>query len=161
RFESSPQAKDAVWMTFLRSGYQSMGDQAAVDRMAGEILKTHPQSNEAKRILQERFRKEHPYPSTGDEAQRLEWRRMDWAAEREWLKQWPNDSMILYSIFASMAELPDTKPEQVTAAVDEFLAAYRKNPEFTTSPPFELRIADAYVKHKVRLDQVPRIVDEG
>jgi len=41
-----------------------------------------------------------------------------------------------------MAELPDMKPEQLTAAVDEFLAAYRKNPEFLTSPPFEFRIAE-------------------
>jgi thiol-disulfide isomerase/thioredoxin len=161
RFESAPQRQEAVWMNFLRSGYGSTGDQSAVDRLGAEIVKTHPQSNEAKRVVMEKFRKDHPYPSTGDESQRTEWRRLQIAESREWLKQWPGDGSTLLSVFFSLAELPDTKPEQIANAVDEFLAAYKKNPEFTTSPPFEFGISDAYLKHNIRIAEVPRLVEEG
>lgn len=161
KLEASPKGTDAAWLNFLKNGYQSAGDQAAVDRLANEILKTHPQSNEAKRIMQERFRKEHPYPGTGDEKQKEIWRRIQLAAAREWHKQWPDDAMVLLEIFSALNELPETKPEQVAAAVDEIQSAYRKNPEFTTSPPLEFMIAGAYVKHKIRLDEVPRMVEEG
>src|SRR5262249_52274312 len=75
RFETSPQRGEAVWMNFLRSGYQSMGDQAAVDRLGADIVKGHPKSTEARRIAQEKFNKEHPYPRLGDEAKQIQWRR--------------------------------------------------------------------------------------
>ncbi len=161
KLEASPKGTDAAWLNFLKSGYQSAEDQVAVDRLVNEILKTHLQSNEAKRIVQERFRKEHPYPSTGNEKQKEDWRRIQLAAAREWHKQWPDDAMVLEQIFIALNELPETKPEQVAAAVDEFQSAYRKNPEFTTSPPLEFMIASAYVKQKIRLDEVPRMVEKG
>ncbi|HEY3837977.1 MAG TPA: redoxin family protein [Bryobacteraceae bacterium] len=157
RFESRPDDGTA-WLTFLRGGYESIGDTARVDRIDAEILEKHAKSSEALRIEQERFRKEHPYPPQADEEKGVAWRRLHLAAAREWLKNAPNDSWTLSQIADDMSELPDTKAEDYLAAVDRFLDAYQKDSNFVDTPPFEWRIAAAYTRYKVRLEQVPALV---
>jgi thiol-disulfide isomerase/thioredoxin len=161
RFEKSPTRQEVDWMVFLRNGYRSMGDQAAVERMSDEILETHPESAEARRTVEERWRKEHPYVRAADAAQAAAQARANLTAAREWHKRWPEDADVLYTIFDELAELPDTTAEQIATAVDEFQAAYRKNGDFITTPPIEFRIAETYLKHKIRLDQVAALVETG
>jgi thiol-disulfide isomerase/thioredoxin len=167
RFESLPPSGDpakrneVTWQTFLRGGYESIGDRAAVDKFNQEILEKHAKSSEALRVLQERFRKDHPFPPPGDKEKGLEWRRTHLVAAREWLKNAPNDAMTLNQIADDLSELPDTKAEEYTDAVDRFFAAYRKDASFVSTPPFEWRIAEAYIKYKVRLEQVPALVEDS
>jgi len=161
RFEPSPHRQEVSWMVFLRNGYQSMGDAAAVERLNDEILEKHANSAEARRTLQERWRKQHPGGWSADPAIAEANAREHLAAARQWHTRWPDDANILYMIFSDLAELPDTTAEQIAAAVDEFQAAYRKNADFYTTPPIEFRIAEAYLKHKIRLDQVPALAENG
>ena len=77
------------------------------------------------------------------------------------LKNFPDDASLLFDVVSDLKELPDTKPEEFTAAVDRFETAYAKGPNFFTTPPLAWTIADAYVKYKIRLDQVPVMIEDG
>ncbi len=161
RFEKSPRRYEVEWEVFLRNGYESMGDQAAVERMSDEIVEQHPESAEARRTVEERWRNQNaPGPAT-DPTEAEARARASLAANREWHKRWPEDADILHTIFNDLARLPETTPEQFAAAVDEFQAAYRKKADFFTTPPIEFRIAQGYIKYKIRLDQVPALVETG
>jgi hypothetical protein len=61
----------------------------------------------------------------------------------------------------ALSQMKDAKPEDVAAAGNAKLAAIRNGTDWSGTPPFEWRIASAFVKHKVELDQVPTLVEEG
>ena len=159
--DSSSKPDEVAWLIFLRGGYQSVGDQAKVEKINNEILANHPKAGEARRIVLQRFRKEHPMPPPGDEEKTIAWRRANLALAREQLEKAPGDSETLNDIFNDLRELPETKPEELTGAIDQFLAAYKKKPDFWQVPPFEWRIAESYIKFKIRLDQVPALVEDS
>ena len=158
RFEKL-EKQDVKWLAFLREGYQNVGDKAAADRIDDRIVKEYPSSDQAKRTVQERWRKEHPYPKEKD--QREQYARATLAAAQDWHQRWPDDSLILDQIFSALSRLPETTAKRIETTGDQLLAAYRKNPNWYGFPPMEFQVAEAYVKHKVHLDQVTGLVDEG
>jgi thiol-disulfide isomerase/thioredoxin len=147
--------------TFLRGGYQSIGDQAAVEKINDEIIEQHPKSSDAQRIGQQRFLKSHPMPPRNDEEKTIAWKRANLAEARAWLTKAPEDSMTLMDVVYDLNELPDTKMDEMVEAIDRFQAAYKKNGDFLTTPPFEWRIAEAYIKFKIHLDQVPALIEDS
>jgi thiol-disulfide isomerase/thioredoxin len=157
--DTAPKGREVSWLTFLRGGYQSIGDQARVDKINDEIVAKYARSTEAVHIEEQRFNKEHPFAPRGEEE--TEWRRLHLAAVREWLAKAPDNTSLLLDVFEDLAELPDSKAEEVTDAIDRFQAVYQKKHDFTTMPPFEWRIAGAYIKYKIRLDQVPALVEDS
>jgi len=161
RFEKSPRRKEVQFMEFLKSGYGSIGDHAAVDRLNEEILKLHPNSDQAKEILRQQWSDKHPWPGQKDKVTLEAYSRASLVAARELLKRWPDDSMILSTIFTDLSRLPETTAPSIAAAVDAFLAAYQKGASWLQSPPMEFSIAEQYIKHKIRLLQVPSLVKRG
>jgi thiol-disulfide isomerase/thioredoxin len=161
KFEKSSRRQEARFMEFLKSGYESAGDHAAVDRLNEEILKLHPQSEQAKQILRQQWSEKHPWPGQKDKTALVAYARASLAAAREWHQRWPNDSNILFTIFNALSRLPETTGSQIAASVDAFLAAYREGASWLTNPPFEFSIAEEYLKHKIRLLQVPLLIKEG
>ncbi len=161
RFEKAPQRNELRWITFLKSGYESAGDLAAVNRLNEDVLKSYPVSNEAKSVLEDRWRKEHPYPRNGDQAQIEAWSRDSLTVHEEWHKRWPYDSLLFDGVFSALAKLPDTPADRIAKAGDELMALYRRNPNWWGMPPVEFRVADAFTKHNVNLDKVPALVEEG
>lgn len=161
RFEKVPERRELRWMTFLRGGYESAGDLAAVNKTNDEILKEYPASDTAKGLLKDRWRKEHPYPRDPDQAQIEAWWRASLAANQEWHKLWPQDSLLLDQVFSALTKLPDTTADQIAKTGDELMTLYRANPSWYGMPPVEFRVAEAFVKYKVNLDKVPALVGEG
>jgi len=162
RFEQSPERHNLAWILFLRTGYGDLGDTASVEKLSDEIVSAFPTSQDAKQIVQERWRKAHSFPVGGaDPAQKEAYYRADLAASEEWIKRWPGDSQFLNQKFYALSQLPETTSEQIRNAAEEFLAAYRKNPYWSTLPPLEFRMADAFIKFKVHMDQVPSLVQDG
>jgi thiol-disulfide isomerase/thioredoxin len=161
RFEQSPERNKLAWLIFLRTGYQDVGDTASVNKINDEILAHYPASDPSKQIIQERWQKLHPFPTAGDKAKGDEFQRAIVAFRREWQKTWPGDSFNLYQLFLALVELHDATPEQVGKAGEDFLAANRKDSNFHGMPPSEFTVADAYLKFKVHMDQVPGLVEEG
>ena len=161
RFEKAPQRNELRWITFLKNGYESAGDLAAVNRFNDEILKSYPASNDAKSVLEDRWRKEHPYPRNADQGQIEAWSRTSLAVSEEWHKRWPYDSLLFDGVFSALAKLPDTPADRIARAGDELMSLYRRNPNWWGMPPVEFRVADAFTKHKVNLDKVPALIEEG
>ncbi|HEU0139975.1 MAG TPA: TlpA disulfide reductase family protein [Bryobacteraceae bacterium] len=160
-FEKAPQRGELRWRSFLRGGYERAGEPASVKRLEDEILKENPTSRAAKGILQDRWRKEHPYPPNPNKATLEAWNRQRLAINREWHQRWPKDSLILDGILGALNQLPDTQAEQVAATGDKLMEEYRRNPNWWGSPPTEFRVANAFLKHKVNLAKVPGLVEEG
>ncbi|HVT57445.1 MAG TPA: TlpA disulfide reductase family protein [Thermoanaerobaculia bacterium] len=160
RFDKAPQRHDLDWMVFLRDGNRSAGDLAAAAKIDDEIQRDFPASDVAKSFIQERWRKEHPGRFRPDLAPES-FQRASLAAAEEWHLRWPDDALILHQRFQALAALPETTPEQIGSAADELLAAYKKNASFWSMPPLELMVAEALVKRRVHLDQVPALVEEG
>lgn len=161
RFEQSPMRHKLEWITFLRGGYESAGDSTAVNRLNEEIISQFPTSREAERIVEDRWQKDHPFPSRAEKEKSEGYSREQLAVTEGWIKRWPDDSLLLFEKFTALSKLPETNAEQTIRAADELFSAYRKNPFWRTTPPMEFDVAEAYLKHKVRYDQVPALVEEG
>jgi thiol-disulfide isomerase/thioredoxin len=161
QFEKSPRRQELDWMTFLREGYRIANDLSGASRIEDQILRDYPASAMSKELLEDRWRKEHPPgPSPLDEAPER-FARARVAATEEWHRRWPADAVIMFELFEALAAVPSTTPELIAQTADEVLAAYRKNRHFWTFPPLEFRVAGALIQHKVRIDQVPGLVEEG
>ncbi|HTS63848.1 MAG TPA: TlpA disulfide reductase family protein [Candidatus Acidoferrales bacterium] len=160
-FEKAPERNELRWLTFLHGGYESAGDQVALNRIDEEIVARYPRSEAAKRQLGDRWRRDHKYPAGADKAQMEAYRRAEAAQYEAWRKIWPEDSLICNVLFSALVELPDTRAAQVARIGSELMALYRKNPNWYGSPPLEFRVADAYLKFKVNIDEVPALVKEG
>jgi|CZKC01.1.fsa_nt_gi thiol-disulfide isomerase/thioredoxin len=161
RFEQSPERHKLEWMLFLRTGYGDLGDTASVEKLNDEMISVFPASQDAKRIVQDRWQKAHPYPVGADASQKEAHNRVTLAVSDEWIKRWPGDSMFLQQKFYALSQLPETTPEQIRNAADQFLPAYRKNPYWSALPPIEFGLADAFLKYKIHIDQVPGLVNDG
>lgn len=161
RLEQSPEAGWLHGLDVLRTGYQSAGDPEAVKRIEDKIVERYPATFEAKRIVQERWSRQHPVPRNADREQMEAWQRASLEANREWLKRWPQDSSILHSIFNLLAVLPESTPEEIARTGEALMSAYRRDPYWRTFPPVEFRVAGEFVKRKVNLEQVPGLVEEG
>jgi thiol-disulfide isomerase/thioredoxin len=146
-------------MEFLKSGYESAGDPAAVDRLNEEILKMHPQSEQANQILQKRWSEKHPWPGQKDKAALEAYSRASRAAAREWHQRWPDDSRILLTIFDALTRLPETTG--ASCSLRGCLPAAYGKASWLRNPPFEFSIAEEYIKHKIRLLRVPSLVKQG
>ena len=163
RFESLHHEKTQTWLDFMQTGYFIAGNMSEVDRIKTILVDTYPNSDLAKRIVQERWRKAHPYPAaTADEKTKLEYHRASLAEMTEWHRRWPEDSMILNQRFSDMAALPETKPEDLAKAADEYLALYRKSAEsWYGGQPVEYAVAEALIAKRVRMDQIRPMLDTG
>lgn len=148
---------DVEWLIFLREGYESAGNHAAAEKISDQIVTDYAASEQAKKVIQDRWRKQHPFPRSKDE--RAAYDRLSLIAAEEWHRRWPDDSLILAQMFGALSRLPDTAPKQIEAVADELLTLYRKNPNWYGFPPMEFGVADAFIKHRIHLDQVPGLVE--
>ncbi|MDQ6676747.1 MAG: redoxin family protein [Acidobacteriota bacterium] len=161
-FEKLHHAETLGWLDFMQTGHFMAGNMSEVDRVKAALLEKYPESNYAKRIVQERWRNAHPYPAaTADEKTKLEYHRTSLAEMTDWHRKWPEDSMILNQRFSNMAALPETKPEDLASAADEYLALYRKHPDWYGGQPMEYAVAEALIAKRTRLDQIRPMLDAG
>jgi thiol-disulfide isomerase/thioredoxin len=161
QLEKSPARHRLAYIGLLRGGYERVGDKAAMDRLADEIITSYPRSSEAENLVQERWRKDHPSPPPDDKAKKETYSRALLAVVDDWHQRWPEDSYIVYQKFQALLDDPGTTPQQIEKAGDEMLAAYRRNPNWYGMPPAQARVAEAFLKYKIRLDDVPKLIQEG
>jgi thiol-disulfide isomerase/thioredoxin len=122
-------------------------------------VNSFPQSDEAKRVVQKRWHDEHPRP-IGPQPNEAYTREL-LAATREWHKQWPDDLTFPEEIFTAVNNLPHSTAEQVAQAADDLLAIHRKGANAAARPMTPLLVAEAYFKHRIRMDEVPGLVRES
>jgi hypothetical protein len=159
-FEKSPDRGQLDHLMMLKTGYEKLSDKVASQKIGDEILSNYPLSKEALRLVVQRWDKQFPQePTAGDKPRRQAFDRTVLDTAEAWHKRWPDNYMILYMKFQALEALDDTTPKQIAKAAEELLAAYRDREYY--SPTIEFRIARAFAKHKINLEQVPVLVAEG
>jgi len=162
RLERTPQANELEWLDVRRGGYGELGDRAAAARIEAVILRDHPASDTAEEIVRDRWEKEHPPESRRGAKQLQTYLREQLAAAETWRRQWPGDPSLLDTWFNALAAQPDAPVERIASAADEVLVAAKKEPDWYSwynVPPVELTVAGELVLHKLRLGEVPALIE--
>jgi len=160
RLEKVPR-QNLDWWSGLQDGYRTLGDQVAIERFDNRILEAYPASWQAIQIVEQRYRKDHPAPRPGDPKAVEAYARQFLAQLQEWHRRWPEETRFVNQIFNNLIRLPDSTPEQIGNSADDLLENQRKDRVYASVPPLEFRVAQAYVKFHMRLDQVPALVETG
>lgn len=160
RLQAAHPTGGAAWFAFLTSSYHMAGNEAAAEEQESRLEAQYPSSFQATQLLNEEWSKAHPWPGA-DEAKQQEYWHVALARADEALKKSPDNEQFLLQRFSALSKLAGTPVDQLMAAADALLTALRQNRDFFGAPPFEMQVARAYLKRKIRLDQVPRLVEEG
>jgi thiol-disulfide isomerase/thioredoxin len=161
RLERSPKRREVESLMVLFQGYVLLSNSAEREKTADEILQNYPLSNAARQIIVGRWGKQYTLPNDSKKAERLTFYRSSLAAAEEWHQRWPNDFYLLYKKLEALTALPDTTGEQVANTADQLLAVNAKYPDSYYTPYIYIKTAAAYIKAKIRLDQVPELVENG
>jgi thiol-disulfide isomerase/thioredoxin len=161
RLSKIPVHNDPGWLSMLADGYKMVGDSDSHRRMEDRILAEYSGSTQARDIRIDRFSKEHawPKPEDSDESMQSFYRAMLQMAESG-LKASPKEMSYLMWRFEALADLDATTSDQLIAASDALRQAQSNSGSFYL-PPIEFQIASAYLKKKIRPEEVPSLVDEG
>ena len=146
----------------MRDGLRQAGDAQAAVAMEDEMIRRFPASPEAPRLVQERWRKEHPEPGAAAAAEeRRAYARRQYQAAGEWIERWPQDSIARLSRFLSAREIKDLTAEEMKAAADGLLNLLRGNDVLQGFRPFEHDAAEEYLRRNIYVDLVPGLAEEG
>ncbi len=140
------------WYAAVRLGYDLyLKDTAALEDLRKEILERAPGSLTAGRLVEDEWRGRGggPHPDAGALLRQIE--------------RFPGRPFLLFPAQALLLS-PQSKltPEQVERLADFVLSAAERFPDQSVSwPPVSMLVAGAYVRRKVRLDDVPRLVQKA
>lgn len=164
RLERTQRPNELAWLELRRSAYGDIGDPAATATVEAEILRAFPASDTAERIVRDRWEKDHPLTPGKKTKESLEAHRKEQLAAAEaWRRQWPGDPALL-DVWFSALDAPNTPAERIASAAGEVLAAAKKEPDWQNwfdVPPVVMTVAGALARHKLRLDEVPALVEQS
>ncbi len=125
RFESLNPRQDAKWLVFLKNGYKQSGaSPETTTAMEDRVIQAFPHSDEAYRIVSDRWEKAHAEPEDGADA--AAWARYQTeyrAALKSWIVRF-TDSLELQDEewFDAIRYDPDVPAEEGIHALDDYLA---------------------------------------
>lgn len=150
----------AKWLDFLRQGYHLAGNENASEEVANRLLAGFPESQEATMLAERRWNEQHPFPGSDPKKQAIYWQAALRRPDAE-LKKSPENARYLWERFQALSSLKDTPADQLDAAGEAVLKAYRKPIEFMPMPAPEFSVAQTFLKHKIHVAQIPGIVEQG
>ncbi len=141
---------DAAWLVFLKNGYnQSGASPETVAAMEDRVIETFPHSDEAYRIVSDRWNRSHPEPEDpADAAAWAKYRGEYRAALKGWIAQFTDSRELQHEAwFDAIRRDPNVPPEEGLHALDGYLAyvnAYER-PSFS----YALQIAGFLIDRKL------------
>jgi len=156
-------SKDKGSLETLRGGYKLVNNKEEMRWAEDQIVIQFPQSQLAKRVVQDRWQAENPYPDWNGPQEKIQahYAKLMQATE-DWVRRWPDDVWIRNQHFDAVAGLKDAPLPDVEAASDALFGALEKDPGgFYSIPPTSLRVAQVYLKRSIRLDRIPDLVRRG
>jgi thiol-disulfide isomerase/thioredoxin len=142
------------WL-MLQSAYETLGDEANVRATSAEIARRFPCAIGAFDRVSN-WKREHPEPPV-DAVDRGAWVAGRLAATSAWVAECPDEAVYWAQRLAAVRAAAKPRAEDVEAAADGLLRAWRLSPEGTMSVP-AWEAAMAYVEARTRLAEVPRLV---
>ncbi len=162
RIDASPPTSDVRRLQVFLAGYKKLDDEPALRNIEDRIIAADPSGTEAQNILDDRWSHEHPYPKPGDpKATQQAFYRAELQYANQLLKASPNDSYLLRMRFSALAEIDDSSTKQMVEAAKAYLAAQQLGSDWWYAPPIEFTIADAYIKRRTHVTDVPTLVAAG
>jgi thiol-disulfide isomerase/thioredoxin len=162
KLEQEPPTTDIKRLLVLRAGYKTLSDETALRRIEDRIVSVAPTGQDALGIYYERWMSEHPFPKPGDsESSNQAFYRALLAFSDDHLKSSPDDSFYLGQRIDALTHLDDSSTKQFEDAAKALKAALRNGPDSWYLPPSEFAIADAYLKRRTHVRDVPGLVAEG
>ena len=151
------------WLSALQSGYKMAGDKENRRWAEDETMRLFPKLSATKRMIQDRWSDENPYPKPDDPPEKKQaYYQASLKATDEWIKLWPEDWWVMDSRFSAISELENTTSSEVEAAGDSFLKAMEKNEGAVYMiPPPTSRVARVYAKRNIATDRIPSLLLKG
>jgi peroxiredoxin len=169
---SHPMWDSERWIFLLPFGYtEVLKEGALVGSFPDEILKRAPKSSAAYSIRRERWQKENPPPAVpqpADPSQGQPYTQAQQAYDTRsvafslaLLKDFWGQEFSGYDA-GHLLSVEGVPADMVGELADLALSTAERFPDQGgSSPPLQFRIAEAYINRKIRLDQVPTLVEKG
>lgn len=160
RLRSLSRTGDMHWYLTLREGYELDGDPESKRWAEDEFLRRFDHTEDALDMVTDRWMAEHPTPSDEESPAAKRYARALYRETGEWVKGWPDYPFPWIYRLAAVVKLTDLSDRETVAVADGFLKALKSNRgEFSGSPPLEFQVARLYVDRRLRLAQVPGLVE--
>jgi thiol-disulfide isomerase/thioredoxin len=144
----------------LAEGYRTLGDRegekAAVVGMKGSGI------GQVFEAMGE-WSKKNPNPKPGDpEDKKHAYFEARYKASEEWVKMAPEEPFFLLDRARTLAELKDHPDSEFLALIDKYFELQKKRASSVRGGTAnQIEVAGLYAKRGVRLDEVPKLVQEG
>jgi thiol-disulfide isomerase/thioredoxin len=150
------------WYRTFKQASELAQDPSIRGWMNETVLSKLPHSHLALGIADERWSQEHPVPSSGKREDYQKWDQQCYEATEEWLKRWPKAPSLIAERLRYVHSLPELPNEKALAILDDYAELCASRPDLAfSSPPISITAAGEYVKRKVRLDRVPKMIEAG
>jgi thiol-disulfide isomerase/thioredoxin len=162
RLQTLEPSTSRYWNWTFNQASELAQDTTIRDWLKKTILTKLPNSDFAIEIAEEQWEQEHPRPSSAKPEECQKFNQSHFEATAEWLRRWPNSAKLVNEQWMDLRILPGLPAEKVMLVIDEKTELDKRHPEVGLSiPPFPIMAAEEYVNHKVRLDRVPAMLEEG
>jgi thiol-disulfide isomerase/thioredoxin len=150
------------WYWTFKQASELAQDPSISNWLNDTVLSKFPNSQFAVDIAEEHWMQNHPVPSPAKQEDHKRWNEQHFEATEQWLKRWPNAPSLIVEESRDVRLLPGLSTEKVLAIVDKNAEIAENRPDFDVSyPPLCVLAAQEYVKRKVRLDRVPKMIEAG
>ena len=142
-------------------------DPAVLTSFEAKVERDAPGSAVNAMLVRGKWSRENRPPTMGSTPeQRKAYDESRAAAVAAWRSRWPNDCGLIHEqwqqIHMRVSNEAQPAAEKTLAVIDDVLKCRARVPDASASvPPLETMVASVYVSLKVRLEQVPRLLDEG
>jgi thiol-disulfide isomerase/thioredoxin len=148
------------WCSTVRGGYWRVSNSDAVQELEDRILAERPGSYTAYEIANRRWRQENGQSRVLSRDERREHTRRVYENAKSEHERWPNIRQPLRLMFSIGLRLKIPLAEKL-GIIDEHLEAASRFPDMQIPlSQDKLQVAAFYLKEKVRLDRVPRLVND-
>jgi thiol-disulfide isomerase/thioredoxin/tetratricopeptide (TPR) repeat protein len=167
RIEEAPLRPAPELSRVYREAARILNDESLPARLRERVMREAPNSTLAYTLMESEWSRRNPLPArdaSPDVIQAYQKKRE--AAELEWVRQWPNTPTAILSEWIRINRFtrngdPAVLSTEDLAVIDRTMEYFSTSPEMVMWPPLETVVARLYVTARVRLDQVPQLLDAG
>ncbi len=157
--------QELVWIR--RQASDLLKDPSVMDSLEERVDREAPESALKRALLEYHWSIENPPPGMGSSREdQMAYQEKEAEAQREWFKRWPDDYSLLRSeFFRRNDRWRRSESDNIEGALeiaDKMMRGQAESPDYSMSvPPIQTMIAEFYVENEVRLDEVPRLLEDA
>jgi len=152
------------WNSLFQYAATLTKDQGILSWLEETVLKQFPTSPLAASVESARWSRAHPRPGRDAKPEEIkEYLAIERTWTNEFQKRWPEDSNVIWDRWMMVSGGSTTLPlDERIAAADAYAALMRRSPDSgSITPTVPIQLAKLYVQWRVRLDQVPGLIQDG